>query len=84
MATVVYKYFEGTSGFSKDDVVLPELCLCLDVFNERLVPAQENPDKVIGEIQGLCDEIKLLWNKAAWFYEITSLMNGVGHCLAPS
>lgn len=64
VATVVYKYLKERVA-SKDDVVLPELCLCLDVFNERLVPAQENPDKVIGEIQGLCDEIKLLWNKAA-------------------
>jgi len=64
VATVVYKYLEEQIA-SKGDIVLPELCLCLDVFNERLVPAQENSEEIFKQIGGFCDEIKLLWNKAA-------------------
>ena len=45
----------------KDERVLPELCLCLDVFAERLVPAPENIAAVSSNIKVICGDIKRLW-----------------------
>jgi hypothetical protein len=41
--------------------VLPELCLCLDVFSKRLVPAPNNMKNEIITIGKICDEVKILW-----------------------
>lgn len=41
--------------------ILPELCLCLDVFSERLVPAPPNIVKEMTEIKAVCNEVKMLW-----------------------
>lgn len=63
VATIVYNYLKDRVA-KKDDIVLPELCLCLDVFNEKLVPAPNDSAEILRQIKGLCDEIKSLWNKA--------------------
>lgn len=63
VASVVYKYLvEKVAG--KDDVVLPELCISLDVFNARLVPALDNVEEHLKQLKGLCDEIRSLWDQA--------------------
>jgi hypothetical protein len=63
VASVVYKYLkEKVAG--KDDLVLPELCISLDVFNARLVAAPDNVDENLKQLRSLCDEIKLLWDQA--------------------
>lgn len=62
VAAVIYKYLKDEVA-DKDDIVVPELCLCLDVFNGRLVPSPDLPEKFIADIKKLCGEIKLLWTK---------------------
>lgn len=63
VASVIYKYLKDVVAGSKD-VVLPELCLCLDVFNERLVPATGNVEEDLQQLRELCNEIKTLWDRA--------------------
>jgi hypothetical protein len=60
VSALIYRFLTKEMA-KKNEKVLPELCLCLDVFSERLVPASENPLKEIAEISILCSEIKDLW-----------------------
>jgi hypothetical protein len=60
VATLVYQHITKKVA-GKNDKVLPELCFCLDVFAERLVPAPENQIKEITAIKRICDEVKVFW-----------------------
>ena len=41
--------------------ILPELCLCIDVFGGRITPASEVTAKERSEIKTICEEVKKLW-----------------------
>ena len=60
VATLVYQHLMKRVASSKEKV-LPELCLCLDVFAERVVAAPPNPLKEIKVIKKMCDEVKVFW-----------------------
>lgn len=60
VSSVICKYLKEVVA-EKDDIVLPELCFCLEVFGERLVPAPEKYEEILSKVKSLCDEVKLLW-----------------------
>jgi len=60
VSTLIY-YFLMRKVCKRNERVLPELCLCLDVFSERLVPAPDNLSTGIVTIRKICDEIKDVW-----------------------
>lgn len=62
VAAVVYKYLKDEVA-QKGEIVLPELCLCLDVFNEKLVKAPDNSEEIVSILTSVCDEIKMLWDQ---------------------
>lgn len=60
VSSVICKYLKEVVA-EKGDIVMPELCFCLDVFDERLVPAPEKYEEIIKKVKDLCDEVKFLW-----------------------
>jgi hypothetical protein len=60
----------GIYHFLNDEVVkegeeiLPELCLCLDVFGGRTVSAKDSYKSKYSEIIAICNEIKNMWDAA--------------------
>jgi hypothetical protein len=64
VATSVYNYLMNNVA-KPGEVVLPELCICLDIFGARLVKADINSELTVAEIKELCEEIKAIWEKAA-------------------
>lgn len=49
---------------AKDEMVLPQFCLCIDIFGSRIVSAKEKHLKESQEIRSICNEIIELWEKA--------------------
>ena len=47
----------------RGEIVMPELCLSLDVFSERIVPATEVSRLDMAVINNVCEEVKNLWPK---------------------
>lgn len=47
----------------KGERVLPELCIVVDVFSERVVTADVNMTKELKQIVEICNEVKALWPK---------------------
>jgi len=64
VSTLLYQFMKENIA-NATEKVLPELCLCYDVFGERLVPAPRNTSKQLTVIKGLCNEIKEVWPKSA-------------------
>lgn len=60
VATTMYQFLKK-NVILDGEKVLPELCLCLDIFSGRLVPAPENITSEILKIKIICNEIKELW-----------------------
>lgn len=60
VSNLIYAYLEKeiTKG---NGTVIPELCLCLDIFGGRIMPASSKSLKLNVEIRNICDELKLLW-----------------------
>lgn len=61
VATLLHQYLI-TSVAQEDEIVLPELCFCLDVFSDRIVSASDKSTKIIGEIKTFCLEVKKIWD----------------------
>lgn len=49
----------------EDEHVLPQFCICIDVFGDRIVSAKEKHIKESREIRNICNEILEMWPKAA-------------------
>ena len=60
VATTIYSFLSKKVA-KKNEKVLPEICLCLDVFAERLTPAPANISSELSQIRAICGEIKELW-----------------------
>ena len=60
VASLIRKYLEKAipNGEGK---VLPELCLCLDIFGGRITPASTKSSKLNSDIRTICEELKSLW-----------------------
>lgn len=52
-----------TSQVAKNgEIVLPELCISIDVFGEGIVTSPVNITDKIKDIEVICEEIKMLWD----------------------
>ena len=60
VAGLILKYLNNTIS-KADGIVLPELCLCLDIFGGRITPASVYTSKLNSEIRTICEELKFLW-----------------------
>lgn len=63
VASCLYKFLEEEIA-GKDEIVLPELCISLDIFGEGLVTPSANIENTLKNVGFLCDEIKQYWNAA--------------------
>jgi hypothetical protein len=63
-ATVLCEYIKA-NVMKRGENVDPKLCLSIDVFGERIVPASEKYTEELNEIRELCLEVKKIWNKVA-------------------
>ncbi|WP_412987757.1 hypothetical protein [Pontimicrobium sp. IMCC45349] len=63
ISTLIYKYLNEVIA-QKDEEVLKDLCLSLDVFGQRVISAPNNIQKSLHDINRYCDEIKTLWSVA--------------------
>lgn len=63
VGTCIYNYL---SSFVKDEdiIVLPELCLCIDVFADSIISAPKNIDYVNSKLGEYCLEIIKIWDAA--------------------
>lgn len=61
VANIMYRYLSEVVA-KKDEEVLPEYCFCMDVFAERILPANRNEAEKLDTVHGLCDQIKEIWN----------------------
>ena len=63
VATVLNKYI---SEIAEDygAIPLPEICYSMDVFGERIVSSSNKPERILIQIESICDEIKRFWNVA--------------------
>jgi hypothetical protein len=62
VANLVFAYLKNNYA-KRGETILPELCLCIDIFSERVVPALENDTITTKQIRSVCEELKKLWPK---------------------
>ncbi len=62
VSTTIHKYL--TSIAKENEIVIPELCICIDLFGERIVSAPDNLDVYSSELKLTCSEILNNWNAA--------------------
>lgn len=63
VAAVIQSYLESISKEYKAEV-LPELCMSLDVFDERIVSSPVEVEKYLDKIKFICNEVKRYWHIA--------------------
>jgi hypothetical protein len=63
VASTILKYLEKVVA-KNNEVIMPELCLSIDIFGEGIVSAPKNVDSKIKDLEVICDEIKRLWYAA--------------------
>lgn len=60
VSTLIYRYLKKEYNQSGERI-LPELCISLDVFGERVVSAPATQFKDLIVIKKICEEVKELW-----------------------
>ena len=60
VATAIQKYLEEIFD-SVGGIVMPELCLSIDVFGDRIVSAPKDISQKIKDIETTCEEVKKIW-----------------------
>ncbi len=63
ISSLLYKYLNEVV-VKNGEKVMPELCLSIDVFGEKVIPVPRNVEKKLGDIEILCEEVKSLWQVA--------------------
>jgi len=63
VATAIFKYLE-TEVVKNGEIVLPELCMSIDVFGSGIISAPDDIDEKVSEIEMICEEIKQVWDAA--------------------
>lgn len=63
VATCIYNYLNSFIK-TKDIIVLPELCLCIDVFADSIISAPRNIEYVNSKLGEYCLEIIKIWDAA--------------------
>lgn len=63
VASTLHRYLE--SEVARDgEIVLPELCISIDVFGDGIVTSPQNITNKIKDIEVMCEEVKKLWDAA--------------------
>lgn len=60
VATAIYKYLESLYT-EEGTVILPEMCLSIDIFGGNIVSAPNTMDDKINDLEVICDEVKRMW-----------------------
>lgn len=63
VATAINRYLE-TEVATNGEIVLPELCISIDVFGNGLVSSPVNINDKIKELELICEEVKQVWDAA--------------------
>lgn len=63
VASALHKYLE-TEIAKKGELVLPELCLSIDVFGDGIISSPKDISSKIRDIEVMCEEIKTMWEAA--------------------
>jgi hypothetical protein len=63
VATVLHKHISEIAD-KYDAISLPEICYSMDVFGERIISSSKKPERILSQIENICDEIKRFWNVA--------------------
>lgn len=63
VASTLHKYLK-TEVAKKGELVLPELCISIDVFGYGIVTSPVDISNKIKDIEVMCDEIRNLWDAA--------------------
>ena len=63
VATVLHKHISEIAD-EYDAIPLPEICYSMDVFGERIVSSSKKSERILLQIESICDEIKRFWNVA--------------------
>lgn len=61
VSNLIYKFLQKEIT-EKDAVILPELCLCLDIFGGRITSALLSRGNS-QQIKSICEELKKMWNE---------------------
>jgi hypothetical protein len=64
VATLLAEYLKANYA-TEDELVDSRLCFCLDVFGERIVPANTSYNEELDEIRIICKDFKQLWMRVA-------------------
>jgi hypothetical protein len=59
--SLLLKKFIEKHVAGEEEVVIPELCFCLDVFSDRLTPAPVDQLPYSEDIKAFCKELKKIW-----------------------
>jgi hypothetical protein len=62
IASTIYMYLDEVFD-NEEYVVMPELCLAIDIFGSRIVNAPNIIDSEINNIEVICQEVKDVWSK---------------------
>lgn len=63
VSSMIYKYLDKEIAL-EGEIVLPELCFCLDIFGGRIISAKDSPPQVFKDIERICYDIKTIWDAA--------------------
>lgn len=64
VSTLIYKYLK-VHFEREDEIVLPELCFCVDIFSGRFTNTNSTDiARAEADINGICKEIKEIWDAA--------------------
>jgi hypothetical protein len=63
VASALHKYLESEVA-KIGEVVLPELCISIDIFGEGIVTSPINITEKINDIEVMCEEIRKMWDAA--------------------
>lgn len=62
IASLIYKYLNDV--IAKEEEVMPELCLAIDVFGGKAISAPRRFKETMNDIEVICEEVKSLWTAA--------------------
>lgn len=63
VASAIYKYLE-TEVAKNGQIVLPDLCISIDIFGDGFVTSPENINEKMKDIEVICEEVKKMWDAA--------------------
>lgn len=60
VATGLYKYLETVIA-TNDEIVIPELCLSIDIFGGCIVSSSWEIESKLSDMEIICEEVKKMW-----------------------